>query len=298
LRRSRPVEIFYSASPVKMSFHSHDEYEIYYFHGGKCNYLIGDKIYALAPGDLIIMHGMTLHCPNVEGSDYRRTIIHFDPSFVQPFAHVLSIDLLKPFQELRNYRIRLDGRDKKEIESHLADMLELYESGYSLDAVRFQLRFIELLALIYRHCQTRMQVGQEPASDKERHVQNIISFLELHYGEDLHMEHLESHFHLSKFYLSKIFKEVTGVTVFTYLYHRRINRAKTLLLLDPKRPVTDVCYEVGFKHPSHFCRMFKKVTGMTPEQFRGKHAKRNAGDRQSEHRSAHKKTGDAAPRAD
>lgn len=37
-------------------FHSHPHYEIYYFHDGECTYIIGDRVYNLEPGDLVLMH--------------------------------------------------------------------------------------------------------------------------------------------------------------------------------------------------------------------------------------------------
>ncbi|WP_086010520.1 AraC family ligand binding domain-containing protein [Thermobacillus composti] len=70
-------------------FHAHPEYEIYYFHGGGCTYLIGGRMFELAPGDLIIMHGMTLHAPIINRRlPYLRTIVHFDPAF--------AAELLRP----------------------------------------------------------------------------------------------------------------------------------------------------------------------------------------------------------
>ena len=61
---------------------------------GKCTYLIGDRIYILSPGDLIIMHGMTLHRPKVDNNYvYDRTTIHFDPSYVQQLIKTTLIRL-------------------------------------------------------------------------------------------------------------------------------------------------------------------------------------------------------------
>lgn len=77
--RTLPIHMGYRLNhPIHFVFHSHDQYEIYYFHEGKCNYLIGDRIYVLEPGDLILMDGMTLHCPKIEkGAKYVRSFIHF-----------------------------------------------------------------------------------------------------------------------------------------------------------------------------------------------------------------------------
>ncbi|WP_246131967.1 helix-turn-helix transcriptional regulator [Paenibacillus hemerocallicola] len=265
----RPLEAHYSESGTSMKFHSHAHFEIYYFHGGKANYLIGDKIFVLSPGDLILMNGMTLHCPNVDMNvPYQRTIVHFEPAFLKPFAEMpFSVHLLQPFYELKNHRIHLQGSQRAEVEAMLERMcrLSLEEGGLSRD--RLIVSFLDLLVLVYELCQSSNTASAFP-SDKERHAQNIIDFVEDHYQEDLHLEQLEDRLHLNKYYLSKLFKEVTGVTIFDYVYHKRINQAKIHFLLDKDLTVTDVCYKVGFKHPSHFTRMFKSRVGCTPDQYR------------------------------
>ncbi|WP_248926469.1 AraC family transcriptional regulator [Paenibacillus hamazuiensis] len=268
---TNPFHMSYSnRKPIQGVFHSHNVYEIYYFHGGRCNYLIGDKIYVLSPGDLIIMNGMTLHCANVDTeTEYHRSIIHFDPAYVQPFLEMShTVNILKPFQDLRNYRIQLRGEDKTELEEILARMDRWNPPKETIEFNRFRLAFIDLLYFIYQYCQKPLEERPEFPSDKEKHVQNIISFVESHYNEDLHMEQLERHMHLSKYYLSKIFKDVTGVTIFDYLYQLRINQAKILFLMNKEMSVTEACYQVGFKHLAHFSRMFKAQVGCTPEQFR------------------------------
>jgi AraC-like DNA-binding protein len=128
--------------------------------------------------------------------------------------------------------------------------------------------FLDLLFRIYGYCQKPLEVKPQFPSSKEHHVQGIITFIEANFQEDIHLEEIERSLHLSKFYLVKIFKEVTGITIFTYLYQRRINQAKVLFLLDKQKSVTEICYEIGFKHPAHFSRIFKQLVGCTPEKYR------------------------------
>jgi AraC-like DNA-binding protein len=98
-------------------------------------------------------------------------------------------------------------------------------------------------------------------------VYHFIAYVEEHYHEDLHMEQLEKDLYTSKTYLSRVFKEVTGISPFKYIYQRRINQAKLIFLLE-ECSVTDVCFRVGFKHLAHFSRLFKDLAGCTPEQFK------------------------------
>lgn len=252
------------------AFHSHSHYEIYYFHGGSCTYLIGGRIWTLAPGDLILMHGMTLHSPKIDcRQPYDRTIVHFEPSFVSGMMRPpFTLNLLAPFQELGNTRLRLQGADKEHIEALLDTLCHLYQREDSLAYNRFLIVFLDLLHTIYELCADREPQIAEPAGVKEQNVQKIAAYIEANYMQDIHLDKLERELHLNRFYMTKIFKEVTGFTIFNFLYHRRINQAKILFLLDAGKTVTEACYETGFKHPSHFTRAFKAFAGMTPEAYK------------------------------
>ncbi|NLO99724.1 MAG: response regulator [Clostridiaceae bacterium] len=69
-------------------------------------------------------------------------------------------------------------------------------------------------------------------------------------------------------YLSRIFKEVNGVSPMEYLTGLRINKAKDLLLTDPDLSLKDVAEFVGYTNPFYFSRVFKTVTGKSPTEYR------------------------------
>jgi AraC-like DNA-binding protein len=271
LPRTLPIHMGYRLNhPIHSVFHSHDQYEIYYFHEGKCNYLIGDRIYVLEPGDLILMDGMTLHCPKIEkGAKYVRSFIHFDGPHWKTLLGRMQLDhVLQPFVRLRNYRLSLRNETKREFEAMLEDLNKRCACGDDVNRDRTMLAFMDLLVYIYGLCLQPLEDQPVLPSRKESTVQRIITFVEEHYTEDLDLDRLEAGLHLSKYYLSKVFKEVTGVTIFAYLYQRRINQAKVLFLMDEDRNVTEVAFQLGFNHASHFSRLFKKQVGCTPEQYR------------------------------
>jgi AraC-like DNA-binding protein len=267
----RPVEFsFRDTHLYKAEFHSHPRYEIYYFHEGRCNYVIDSRIYVLQPGDLIVMHGMTLHCANADPRlPYVRSLIHFDPGFVKEYMNrVYSEALLKPFVELRNHLIRLEEGERSEVESLLKDMNRCYRAGEPFMYERFLLRFMDLLYIVSNRCRQPLLEAGTLQSDRERHVQKAIRYIEEHYDEELSMDELERELHVSKYYLAKVFKEVTGHTVFHYLYNRRINEAKVLFMLERGLSVSEVGFRVGFKHLPHFSRVFKRTVGCPPEDYR------------------------------
>ncbi|RAR43966.1 AraC family transcriptional regulator [Paenibacillus sp. MDMC362] len=261
---------YYNEQPLSGGqFHSHAFYEIYYFHEGRCTYLIGDSVFTLKPGDLLLMNGLTLHCPNVEpDSRYVRSILHFDPAWIcKGLSETAKSILLDPFESLRNHRMTLTGANRDEFEGMLADIHRLSASTAGFRQERMTLRILEMMYIIADWCQDAVQ-DQDSISEKERHVQHVVSFVEEHYMQDLTLERIAREMHITKHYLSSLFKEVTGTTVFKYLYHRRINQAKILLRLHPHLSITEISQAAGFKHLAHFSRMFKAMVGTTPEYYR------------------------------
>ncbi|MFC4779536.1 AraC family transcriptional regulator [Paenibacillus sp. GCM10023252] len=266
----KPIEAMYNTSQIPTDFHSHLQYEIYYFHSGKCNYLIGDRIFELKPGDLILMNGMTLHCPRVDTrEEYCRTIVHFEPSFVEGLlGPPFKLPLLAPFETHMNQRLSLSEEDRAQIEPLLERMCLLHSRHDALSHDRLVAGLLELLMLIYEIADKPQSSSGAQPGVKQQNVQALISYIEEHYREELTLEDLAQHMHLNKHYIVKIFKETTGITLFHYLYQRRVNQAKVLFTMNPDLTITEAAYEVGFKYISHFSQTFKKHTGRSPDEYR------------------------------
>ena len=71
----------------------------------------------------------------------------------------------------------------------------------------------------------------------------------------------------SKFYFCKMFKKATGINFTDYLSRVRTERAKNLLL-NPNLRVSEIAYEVGFQSLTHFNRVFKRILGRSPTDYR------------------------------
>jgi len=93
------------------------------------------------------------------------------------------------------------------------------------------------------------------------------AYIESHFTEDLSLEEVADHVHLNSFYLSKVFKQYVGETFIDFLTSLRIKRAKQLIEEDTLS-LKEICYEAGYKDPNYFSRVFKKVTGVTPSDYR------------------------------
>ena len=73
--------------------------------------------------------------------------------------------------------------------------------------------------------------------------------------------------HLSANYFGDLVKRLTGKTAQEHIRLRLIDAAKERIA-DPARSIAEVAYELGFKYPAHFTRLFKNVVGCTPNRYR------------------------------
>lgn len=110
--------------------------------------------------------------------------------------------------------------------------------------------------------------GQSRPHTARRDVAPIRAFLEEHCAEKLTLESVAERFFLNKHYLARLFKEQYGVSVNGYLTQVRITRAKQMLRFTDQS-IAAIGVQCGMEDANYFSRIFKKVEGVTPRQYRG-----------------------------
>lgn len=115
----------------------------------------------------------------------------------------------------------------------------------------------------------RLILGLEEEQEHNRsHVhQRALLYISQKYKEDISMEQTAEYVNLSPHYFSKLFRQHEGETFIDYVTRLRINEAKRLIYGEQMN-LKEICYEVGYKDPNYFSRVFKKAEGMTPSEFR------------------------------
>jgi AraC-like DNA-binding protein len=92
-------------------------------------------------------------------------------------------------------------------------------------------------------------------------------FIEEHQSDDLSLTDVARAVNASTFYFCKVFKKTTGINFTDYVSRVRIEKAKNLAL-NPNLRISEIAFEVGFQSLTHFNRVFKRITGMSPTQYR------------------------------
>lgn len=99
-------------------------------------------------------------------------------------------------------------------------------------------------------------------------VQEICAYIYLNIGEKLTVQRIADHFHFSESHVSHKFKKETGLSIMEYFTDMRISEAK--IMLHQNISIVEISNILGFTSQSHFSRIFRKKTGMTPGTFRKK----------------------------
>ena len=114
-----------------------------------------------------------------------------------------------------------------------------------------------------RICSLRSQ----KTSMESRPITEAKKYIRDHFDEPLRLEDVSDHVGFNATYFSTLFKKETGEGFTDYLAGVRMDRAKDLLIRDDL-PVMDICEMVGYKDLKYFSRLFKKITGISPSDYR------------------------------
>ena len=98
-------------------------------------------------------------------------------------------------------------------------------------------------------------------------ISEILNYINDNYNKNLSLKETSEKFYLSYYYLSRLFKEVTGFTFVAYVNIIRVNKAK-LLIDETDEKLEAISEIVGFGSQKQFVRVFKTLYGISPSKYR------------------------------
>ncbi len=128
------------------------------------------------------------------------------------------------------------------------------------------------LSALHDHCKNHLFHALEKIRRLTEEKKNYAalraqSYIEIHYAESLTLQSIADALHISPYYLCHIFKCSLDTSVMDYLNTCRIRAAREMLRAE-SMSVKDIALAVGFSDPNYFCRVFKRVTGVTPSVYK------------------------------
>jgi AraC-like DNA-binding protein len=265
--------------PVTMrSFHSHAAREIYWLMSGERYYFIIDRVFRVAKGDIVLIDSNTIHRTVNAGTSagYERVLVMFSDDLIRGVPFVGERDLADVFRP--GFRIvRPEPIIRTRLEQlllHLHEEQTRRRSGHEIISVSI---LIELLALLRRAVPEGARVHEEHPSPLHARVSHIARYLGENHDADVSLDRLAVRFGTSKYHLCRTFKEASGSTILEYLNAVRVGEAKRLLL-ETSDPVSAVASAAGFSGTAHLDRVFGRVLGCTPLEYRRRHIDTTATD--------------------
>ncbi len=251
--------------------HYHDACEIVYYIKADLQVFIKDTRYEIRGGDLIFMDEYDLHHIEYRPiAHYERYVVNFRRSWIAPVLAAFGEDgLLDSIARSPTRHVRLSIRDRVELQHLLDHMHKACTFGHEPADSQARIEVRANLVLVLLHVRrllladnTRTQLGKN-----DKLVQDVVQHLDKRYGETIRLDQLAAEFFVDKFYLSHLFKRQTGFSIMEYVQHRRVIEAQKKLI-ETHDSMIDIYLDCGFSNAQHFHRMFKRLSGTTPSQYR------------------------------
>lgn len=241
--------------------HYHDFFELYYLEAGTRYHMAGDNLYCLQPGDFVLFPPYAMHYSYGEQDvAFKRLVLYFNKEIIKP-AKILDA--------LGNEARVFKSGEKKDVHHLLRQLLkeQEQEDAYSEDMMLLLLN--QLLLLLVRNLDETRKARPENRS----RMSGVIRYLNENYTEPITLENLAARFYINPSYLCREFKKHIGGTVIQYVNDLRVLHAQRLLQ-ETDKSVTEISKIVGFSNVTHFNRIYKSNTGMSPSETRRQDAKR------------------------
>jgi len=157
--------------------------------------------------------------------------------------------------------------EKWGIEADRATLKQAFFSGKVVtqkehdSAIKLLTIFAQHLAMMSNQVFIQRENAEPPVIAKAR------AYIHEHQTEELSLGQVAKAVNTSSFYFCKMFKKVCGINFTDYVVRVRIEKSKNLLL-NPNLRISEIAFEVGFQSLTHFNRVFKKILGQSPTDYR------------------------------
>ena len=253
------------------ALHFHNEYEMYYLYSGSRRYIIEEETYDLSKGSLILVNKQQVHRTVEHLSPiHDRLLIEFsDEPISACLQNTFGISLADCFN--KNHGIfHFDAKEQAYIErlfQNVADELDSKQAGYEKIIT---LKIAELIFHLNRSNDIRKLRSLSPTTiqpKKFQLVQEVHEFIATPEGKFTSLEALATKFYIDKSYLSRIYKESTGLNVHESINIRRVKFAQDLIA-NTDYPLHEIAEKSGFQSLTYLERIFKKHTDTSPLKYR------------------------------
>ncbi len=278
---STPQSSFSIRHDIKPDFgnvwHYHPELELHYIVRGEGLRFIGDNISNFTPGEMILLGENLPHTWRCKDEYFQNNpdlqveamVIQFLPDCLGKYLLNLPEAYLIPklFEKAKSGMV-IHGKAK----AQLAELMSSSIEATNLDRIIILLSILKTLAETdeYATILTGKNTFYQSNESETLRINKICTYTMTNYKNDITLEEIASLSNLSITSFCRYFKLMTKKTYYDFLIEIRVSHA-CRFLIENKLPTEMICFDCGFNNVSNFYRHFKKVTGMTPLDYKRKY---------------------------
>jgi AraC-like DNA-binding protein len=256
--------------------HSHEFAELVIVTGGRCLHVMGSDSWETTAGDVFVISGsrehefrdlVDLRLVNILYQPERLKMALLDLPSVAGYHALFTLEPNQRGRQPGNSRLHLTGRELAqiiELTDRLEQELKSREPGFGFMATASFMQIVGSLSRSY---------GSSPSPDGKAllRIGEALSHLERGIHLEVNLEELAGIANMSPRSFLRVFQSATGTSPVAWVISQRIARACRLLRHTDRR-VTEIAFDVGFNDSNYFTRQFRKVTGMSPRDYRMRNA--------------------------
>ncbi len=234
----------------------HGDHLLLYCVEGSGRLTAEDIEWGVAAGDLIMLpHGLE-HAYRADDRDpWTVYWVHFEGTLVEPFWREIGFRRERPVA-------RLGGAPK--IIADFETLLGVRRSGYSLPVfVHAANHLREMLSYF-----AVLMPQADPRQARQFDLDHVHALMQEHIHEQLDLDALAERVKLSKYTFARKYKRLTGTSPIQNFIHLKMERACYLLDIS-QQSVQEIAWSLGYEDAYYFSRLFRKVIGVAPTQYRG-----------------------------
>jgi AraC-like DNA-binding protein len=256
------------------TWHYHPELELHYIIKGEGIRFIGNNISNFSAGEIILLGENLPHTWRCReeyfqpesGLNVEAIVIQFRPDCLgEHFLSLPEAHLIPQLYEKAKTGIVIKGKTRE----RLASLMRQAVKATDLDRIIQLLNILKLLAETEEisHIALPKQFLPESNEYATLRLNKVCSYTLSNYKKENSLEEVSSISNLSITSFCRYFKMMTKMTYYNFLTQIRISQA-CRLLIDDNYPTNVVCFECGFNNVSNFYRHFKRITGLTPLEYK------------------------------
>ena len=246
---------FYTLTRHHFAKHFHNHFVIELVVEGEDLYYCRGNNYHATKNQIVLINPGEIHTGNtIENIPLKYFSLYPDLTALQKVAEALSIHLPKDFV----FKHSLSN------DLHLARKFSAVFNAFLLndDPLHTHELFLDFMNTLFsQHCIRTMETVS-----MDSRATMLVDYIHHHYKDEITLQNLASIVNLNPFHTVRIFKKAIGVSPYCYLVMTRAEKAKQLLRNGFK--VEEAAMETGFYDSSHFYRIFRKMSGISPQSFR------------------------------